>query len=201
VLASQRGPCRVDTDAALAMAGCAHRRLVERGTSRATCGDRVTRNTRKVGRNIADFLVGQARRLRRHCRVLARAFAIAPQGDLNVSRLLATELRDAVGRVGVAIAVDAVASKAGVSEFFASRSITFGVCGLCETGHCEKQRRGASCDFHVRNHLVFPLFQTPARAEVANDAAMVVTLGPDFYHSSEVGACVHASIDPILRSL
>jgi hypothetical protein len=112
--------------------------------------------------------------------MLACAIAIALQGDLKVSRFLAAELRDTVRRVGIAVALDAMASKTGISDFFACCGIALSEGRLGKKCGCEKQHRGTNDDLHVRNHLIFRLFQTPARDRASNEPAMVVTLGADF---------------------
>lgn len=130
MLSGKCRPCRVDADAALPVAFRAGCGLVEGSALCATGRDRVAADAGQVCRNIRDFLVGQARRLRRHRRVLARAVTIALQGDLQVAGFLATQLGDAVGRVGVAVTLDAVTSKTGVSEFLTRSSIALGNSGL-----------------------------------------------------------------------
>src|SRR5210317_2263257 len=154
MLTGKRWPRRVYTNAVLAMAGRAGCRLVKGSTVGAPGRNGVTTDTGEIGRDICDLLVGQARCLGLHCRVLARSGTVALKGNLEVPGFLATEFRHAVRGVGITVAFDAVAPKTGVCEVVAGRGIAFSVRGLREWCHRQEQCRDNSYDLHVRNHLV-----------------------------------------------
>ena len=52
------------------------------------------------------------------------------------------------------VAIDAVATKAGIAELAAGLRVAFGESWLAQKQACEKQGHGARYDLHVRHHLM-----------------------------------------------
>ena len=84
---------------------------------------------------------------------------------LDVTGFLPAELGNPEGRVGVAIALDAVASKTGISDLLTGLGVSLGHGRLCEQGCCEQQRCRVGYDLHVRNHLVYRQFPCPCNSQ------------------------------------
>src|SRR5690606_18474739 len=74
---------------------------------------------------VGDVLIGEARGLRMHRVVRARAAPVALQRDLEVIRVLSAELRHVEGRLGVSVAWYRVPSGAGRRELLAAVVIPF----------------------------------------------------------------------------
>ena len=82
--------------------------------------------------------------------MVAHAIAISPEGDLQVCGRLAAQFRYSKRRVGVAIALDAVATEAGIPDGRASLRVTLGRC------RASQQQQGRNeCNLGLDNHLVF----------------------------------------------
>ena len=129
MLAGEVRPGRRGADAGLAVAGGADGGLLLAGAAprrphRPVCGSPWLGEKR---RDVLHVLVRERRCLRLHGLVGAGLRAILLQRDHDVFGLLAAELRHAVGRIGVAVAGDAVAAHAGRRQLRALRRVARGL--------------------------------------------------------------------------
>ena len=162
VLAGQRRPGRLNTDAVIAVARDAGGRLVESRCFVTAGSDRRVVVAAEIRCEIIDFLVGKADCLAFHCAVLAFSGAVAAQSRCNVVRFLTAELRHAIRGIGVAIALDTVTTEAGIGEGLAALHIA-----LCKSrqGKCAKGNQGCptKSKLHDNNQLRFKDFTAGCR--------------------------------------
>ena len=78
------------------IADLAERATYETDVRRLAAGiNRLAAEAGQEGRHVGNLLVGQARSLGNHGRVLAHAIPVTPEGNLQVGRFLPAELRHA----------------------------------------------------------------------------------------------------------
>ena len=129
MLAGECWPLCIDADPVRSMAGRASRRSLGWCYFPAASGNGA--EARQVRRDILNLLVAQARSLCLHGWVRTFATTIALKRDDQVTGLLAAELRNSIRGIGITIALDAVASEAGIAEFPSGLRIALGDSGLC----------------------------------------------------------------------
>ncbi len=158
MLTGKRRPAGRHANAVLTMAGYTGLRGVEARAAIATGRYRIRTECREIRGYILNCLVGKAGRLRDHGWVLTRTVAITPQRNDQIAGLLAAELGDAIRRIGIAIALYAMAAQAGVSQSLATLHIAFGTGALREDCADKSQCCESPYDIEFANHLIILRF-------------------------------------------
>ncbi len=164
MLAGKCRPTGRQTDAILSMTGNTGPRRLETRAIIAAGLNRIGSECCEISGSIFNILIGKTGRLRAHSRVCAITIPIAPQRNDQVARLLAAELGHTIRRIGIAIALYAMAAQTCVSQDLTALSIAFGAGALRKDGTDKNQRCANRYDFVFANHLIILRFMaTPPR--------------------------------------